>query len=194
MTIFDLLFIAVFFTTVTLLGIVVYSAIRGRRRKAIVTLRWLGIFLCAYFGILIIVSLVSPRRVLNMGDKQCWDDLCIAVTDVRKNPANNTNSYIVTFQLSSRARRRAQRELGLNAYLLDEHGHRFDPLPDNDAVPFDVLLQPQEAISTSRTFEVPADAQPIVLGVSHAGRFPGCCIIGETESFLHKRTVVKLDQ
>lgn len=194
MTIFDLLFIAVFFATVILLAVVIFSAIRGRNRKAFVTLCWLGIFLGAYFGILILVSLFSPRRVLNLGDKQCWDDMCIAVTEVQKQPKAAVNSYLITFSLSSRARRRAQRELGLNVYLLDERGRRFDPLLNDDSVPFDVLLQPQETISATRTFEVPTDAQNLVVGVYHAGSFPGCCIIGETESLFHKRTVVKLDQ
>ncbi|MGE0886803.1 MAG: hypothetical protein AB7P14_25060 [Blastocatellales bacterium] len=194
MTIFDLLFIAVFFATVILLVAAALSAIRGRRRKAFVTLRWLAIFLGVYFGILILVSLFSPRRVLNIGDKQCWDDLCIAVTKVRQVPKTSVNSCLITFELSSRARRRAQRELGLNVYLLDERGRRFDPLPNKDDVPFDVLLQPQAIISATRSFEIPADARNLVLGVSHSGRFPACCIIGEPESLFHKRTVVKLDQ
>jgi len=193
MTIFDLLFIAVFFGAAISLAVAVYSALRGRRPRAIAILRGLGVFIGAYFGVIILVSLASPRRVVSVGENQCWDDWCIAVTDVRRQPANAVVSYVVTFRVSSRARRRAQRERGVHVYMTDDHGRRYEPALDAAAIPFDVLLQPQEAINTTRVFEAPIDAHDPVLVVTHGGGFPGCCIIGESESLFHKRTVVRLN-
>ena len=92
MTIFDLLFIAVFFGAAISLVVAAYSALRGRRPRAIAILRWLGVYLGAYFGVLILVSLASPRRVVRVGENQCWDDWCIAVTDVRRQPARHHRS------------------------------------------------------------------------------------------------------
>jgi len=193
MTIFDLLFIAVFFATAISLSVAAYSALRGRRPRAIAILRWLGVYLGAYFGVLILVSLASPRRVVRVGENQCWDDWCIAVTDVRRQPASAVVSYVVTLRVSSRARRRAQRERGVQVYLTDDRGRRYEPALDNAAIPFDVLLQPQEAINTTRVFEAPIDSHDLVLVVSHGGGFPVCCIIGESESLFHKSTVVRLN-
>jgi len=193
MTIFDLLFIAVFFATAISLSVAAYSALRGRRPRAIAILRWLGVYLGAYFGVLILVSLASPRRVVRVGENQCWDDWCIAVTDVRRQPASAVVSYVVTLRVSSRARRRAQRERGVQVYLTDDRGRRYEPALDNAAITFDVLLQPQEAINTTRVFETPIDSHDLVLVVSHGGGFPGCCIIGESGSLFHKSTVVRLN-
>jgi hypothetical protein len=193
MTIFDLLFIALFFTVVVLLVAAAVSALRGRRARAIAILSGLGVLIGVYFVILILVSLLSPRRVLNVGVDQCWDDWCIAVTDVRRAPADTFVSYVVTLRVSSRARRRAQRERGVVVYLLDDRDRRYEPVVDTTAVPFDVMLQPQEAVTSTRAFEIPTDARKLVLVVAHAGRFPGCCIISDSQSLLHKRTAVRLD-
>lgn len=56
MSIFGLLFIAASF------------AIRGRGARAISILRGYGIGAAVYLGIVVLVSLFSPRRVLSVGD------------------------------------------------------------------------------------------------------------------------------
>ena len=193
MTVFDLLFIAVFFGTVGMLVLAGLAALRGRRTRAFALLRWLGLLAGVYLGIVILVSLVSPRRVLNLGEELCSDDWCIAVTNVRRQPAEDAQSYAVTFRISSRARRRAQRERGVLVYLMDDRGRSYDAAPDPAAIPFDILLQPQEAVNITREFHLPADAQNPVLVVTREGWFPGLFIIGDSGSLFHKRTVVRLE-
>jgi hypothetical protein len=193
MTLFDLLFLGFFFTTVVMLVAAAVSALRRRRARATALLRWLGTFVAAYLGVVILVSLVSPRRVLDVGDEQCFDDWCIAVTDVRREPSGAGVRYALTLRVSSRARRRPQRERGIGVYLMDDRGRCYDPVPDPEEVPFDVLLRPGEAVNITRVVEVPAEAERPVLVVSHGGGFPGCFIIGDSESLFHKRTVVRLD-
>jgi hypothetical protein len=193
MTIFDLLFIVVFFVAVVMLVLAGVAALRGRRARAIAISRWLGIFAGLYLGIVILVSLASPRRELKVGDDQCWDDWCMTVTNVQRTPAENAIRYVVTIRISSRARRVAQRGRNTHAYLMDDRGRRYDPVPDPDAVPFDILLQPQEAVSTTRVFEIPADVQEPVLVATHGEGFPGWFIIGDSGSLFHKKTVVLLE-
>src|SRR5262249_51939326 len=130
MTIFDLLFIALFLGSAISVAAAVYSALRGRRPRAMAILRWLGVCIGAYFGVIILVSLAPPRGVVRVGDNQCWDDWCIAVTDVRRQPATAAVTYVVTLRVSSRARRRAQRERGLHVYMTDDQGRRYEPAPD----------------------------------------------------------------
>jgi len=192
-TIFDLLFIIAFLTAVVLLVLSAIAAIRKRRARAVALLRNFGIFVAVYFGIVILVSVLSPRRVLHVGDDQCSDDWCIAVADVQREPSDAGVTYVVIFRVSSRARGRPQREGGVQVYVMDDRGRCYDPVPDTAASPFDVLLQPRESVQIRRAFELPADAQAPVLVVSHGGGFPGCCIIGDSESLFHKRTVVQLD-
>ena len=193
MTIFDLIFIGVFLGSVATLISIIISSVRGRWTQARARLVWLGAFVAAYFAVVVLVSLASPQRVLNVGDERCWDDWCIAVTAVRTTLANNVASHALTFRLSSRAGRVAQRERGLVAYLVDNRGRRFDASAADTAVRFDVMLQPGEAVNTVRIFETPADARGLGLVIRHSSDFPGCCIIGDDASVLHKRTIVRID-
>jgi hypothetical protein len=193
MTLFDLVFIAVFFATVAALVLAAVAALRGRRARAIAILRRMGIFAGLYLGIVILVSLVSPRRVLQVGEDQCWDDWCLTVTDVRRKPSDNGIRYDVTIRISSRARRVAQRGRGTHVYLMDDRGRCYDPISEPAAVPFDILLQPQEAVRTTRVFELPSDTADPVLVASHGGGFPAWFIIGDSGSLFHKRTVVQLE-
>jgi hypothetical protein len=167
-TLFDLLFIAVFLSTILTLLAAISSAARGRRKQALHILKTLCIGLALYMGAVVLTSIVLPRRVLNVGDPVCYDDWCISVEDVSKQPARES-SYAITLRLSSRARRRSQREIGIVVYLTNDRGQRFDPISENAVIPFNVMLQPQESVTTTRVFEVPADAHIAGLVITHEG-------------------------
>jgi len=163
---------------------------RGHGKNA---LRILKIWLTSaavYIGIVGLVAVATPRRIIALGEERCFDDWCIAVTR-----ANRQGSiYTVTLRLSNRARRVEQREKGVHIYLTDRQGRRFDPAPTPAAIPLDVRLQPGEADETERSFNVPNDARDVGLVVAHEGSFcfPGCFIIGEDANPLRKPAVVPL--
>lgn len=191
MTIFDLLFIAIFFATLATLFIAAFFAIRGQGPRAIRILRGYAICACAYLAIVILVSLFLPRRVLSVGDPRCFDDWCITVDNVIRKPTPAGISYNVTLRLSSRARRLSQRENGIVVYLTDNRGRRYDPIPDASAVPLNALLGPQESITATRVFELPADAHEVGLILKHGSGFPiGWFIIGY-ETWFRKPTIVR---
>jgi hypothetical protein len=100
----------------------------------------------------------------------------------------------LTLKVSSRAKRVSQREKGVNVLLIDSQGRRFSPAPDPSAVPFDVLLQPGEAVETKRSYTLPGDARDVGVVLAHKAPycFPGCFIIGDDGNPLHKRTIVPL--
>jgi hypothetical protein len=193
MSLFDLLFIAAFLATVVMIVLAVIAVLRRRLARAIAISTRLGIFAAVYIGIVIFVSLLSPRRVLHIGDDQCWDDWCLAVTNVRSQASGDGQSYDITLRISSRARGRAQRAIDAEVYLMDDRGRCYNAMPDPAAVPLDSLLQPQEAITVMRVFDLPADARDPVLVASHGGWFPGLFIIGDPVSLFHKRSVVRLE-
>jgi hypothetical protein len=191
MSVFDLLFIVVFFATVAFLMAAAVSAIRGRGVRAIHILRGYAIGASVYLGIVAGVSLCGARRVLNIGDPRCFDDWCIAVENVHRKPVHAGISYSVILRISSLARRVSQREKDVVVYLTDDRGRRYDPTPDYSAVPVHVLLAPRESVAATRVFEVPADAHGIGLVVTHESGFPiGWFIIGY-ETWFRKPGIVR---
>ena len=194
MTIFDLLFIAVVLASLATLITASIVAIRGQRARALGILRQFGVSAIAYLVVVVVVALLSPRRVLNVGDPWCFDDWCLSVENVSQTPAPPEVAYNVSLRIFSRARRVSQRANGAWIYVIDGRGNRYAPEPDPSAVPLDVLLQPGASVTTTRVFKVPENARELSLVTGHGGPgcFPGCFVIGDDSSLLHKRTLVRL--
>jgi hypothetical protein len=193
MTIFDLLFILAFLSAVVALAIAAYQAIRGRFSRAGSVLTRVALSAAVYLATISLVSIFSPRRVLKPGDERCFDDWCFQVADVSRTPSAERVSYRIGIRLFSRAKGRAQRANDVVVYLVDGLGDRFEPEPDQSAVPFNILLQPGESVTATRVFSIPAGARDVGLVLEHGGSGPGLFIIGDDLSLLHKRTVVRLD-
>lgn len=194
MSIYDLLFIVLFLTSVVTLITAGVQAIRGKGWQALRTLRNFAICFFVYMAIVVIVAVATPRRVLNIGEVRCFDDWCVSVTNSQHQVSTAGVMYNVTLELSSRARRISQRAKGAYVYAVDDQDRRFDPVPDGAAVPMDVLLQPGEKVETKRSFILPDDARGVGIIVVHEGAycFPGCFIIGDEAGPFRKRTVVRL--
>lgn len=180
MTIFDLLFILLFLTSVVTLAFAALLALRGRRPRALRILRRLAIGAVIYLGVVMLVSLVSARRVLHIGEPLCFDDWCITVENVEQTASPSEVVYIVKLRLANQARRAIQRENGLVVYLSDAQGRRYNSIVDTTVVPFNVQLQPLESVITSRRFKVPAGTSVSGLLITHDNQFPiDWFIIGE---------------
>lgn len=193
MTVFDLLFIALFLAAVGTLLAAAVLAVRGRRARALAILRTLAICTVAYLGIVYIATALSKQVVLRVGDPQCSDDWCIAVERVKRTPKNAFMLYEVTLRIFSRARRVAQREnVARDVYLVNAHGKRYDPIPAGSEIPLNTLLQPGDSVTTGRTFELPVDDHDIGLMVDRSSVLPICLIIGECGAF-NKGTIVRID-
>jgi hypothetical protein len=209
MTLFDLVFIVAF--VITLAGLVrsLYLAIRRRRDEATRALRRVVFFVGAYLGVVVLVSLLSPRHVVAVLEPQCFDDWCLTVDGIERvktlgsgSGATTANGvfYVVGLRVSSRARRVTQRENGVGVYLLDDRGRRYDvsPLGQRAYVSAHGTMPslsdpvgPGAAFTTTRIFDCPEDATEIGLALSH-GFGPGAFVIADSGSFFHKRTTVRL--
>lgn len=190
MTIFDLLFILLFLTSVVTVATAAVMAILGRFSKALRVLRNWSICFAIYMAIVETVAFATPQRIVPIGEDRCFDDWCVAV----KRAEHQASTYFLTFKISSQAKRVSQRAKGAYVFLMDSQGRRFNPAPDPSAVPFDVLLQPGEAVETKRSYTLPGDAREVGVVVVHEGSycFPGCFIIGDEANPIHKRTIVPL--
>jgi hypothetical protein len=193
MSIFDLVFLAAALATAGSLLVAAVTAWRGRMAASRRVLRRLALGAGTYLVVLVAVSLFTPGRVLAIGEDNCSDDWCIAVTAVSQPSGADDHSLVVTFRLTSRARRITQREHGVLVYVRDSGGHRIDAQPATGEAPFDVALGPGDEHETTRRFNLFPGTAPVEVVLTRAGLpFPGCLIIGDADSFLHARTVVRL--
>jgi hypothetical protein len=209
MSIFDLLFIAVFLAAATFLVMALWALVRGRFRKAGRIAVWLGAFLAVYMGTVVSVSIMTPQRVLGMGEDRCFDDWCLAAdqcslahTIGQGMAAVSSHGvfHVVNLRVSSRAGRISQSAPDAWVYLVDSQGKKYNPSPEGQGAydaahgvskALGAMLGPGENFSTTRVFDLPADARDVGLVVVH-GEGPGWCIIGDSQSLLHKRTVIRL--
>lgn len=192
MNLFDLLFLVLFFAALaTLLFALRCAAYRqfDRARRPLVRLL---IGFASYMALVIVVSLLLPRRVFHLAEPQCFDDWCISVESFQRACKPSRVTYTLNVRLSSRAHRVSQRENNIAIYLLDDRGHRYDPLPDSSAAPFNVLLQPQQSLVVTRSFIVPADAYHLSAVITHEGGFPiGWFILGY-DTWFRKPPIIPL--
>ena len=82
-------------------------------------------------------------------------------------------------------------EKGTVAYLVDARGRRYNPIPGSGTVPFDTKLQPGEAVTAIRRFDVPPDAPELGFVYAHVGASLSP-VIGENELF-HGPPLVRLE-
>jgi hypothetical protein len=196
MSLFDLLFLLAVFVSVVTLAVAGISAIRGQRPTALRILRVYGACAAVYLLAGIAVSFMKPQRVIPVGEPWCFDDWCLTAEKVSRTPGAAGISYQVGLRISSRARRVAQRAKGAWIYLIDDRGHLYSPDPDPSAVPLDVLLQPEESVTTSRVFEVPSGARGLGLITGHGGPYCGpmdILIIGSAGCLFKKQAMIRIE-
>jgi hypothetical protein len=180
LNLFEPLFLLLAFTTIVTLAAAAVFAASGRAARAGRILARLAVGAGLYMAVVIAVSVFQPRRVYRIGDAQCFDDWCIAVVAASRTGPPPATGYEVSLRLSNRARRVPMGEKGTVVYLTDAAGRRYDPLPDDAAVPLDVMLQPGESRVVTRRFGVPAGVRDLGLVYTHEGGFPiGWLIISE---------------
>ena len=191
MNIFDLVFLAAFAMSVSLLISAALAAIRGHVPRAFAILRGWLIGAALYVGTSLAVAYAAPQRILQLGDPWCFDDWCLTAKGGQRSDAN----YTVDLVISSQAKQVAQRANGAWIYLRDENDRRYDPTPDPADVSLDVVLEPGESVAAKRRFNVPANVRELGLVTGHGG--PPCglmslVIIGQASCLFHKQTMIRL--
>jgi len=209
MTIFDLVMLLAVLGCLLALFSLCYFLLRRQWIRARRVLLALGSFLVLYAAVLLSISLLSPQRVLAMGQNRCFDDWCLSVEQVIQQPTVGTAStiatahgtfYLVTVRVSSQARAISQRESGIQVYLLDAKGQRYNPDPRGQqtldatgqgGLPLDSRLAPGGSFTRTVVFDLPKSSSHLALAIAH-GLFPGIIIIGDDQSFFHKPTIIQL--
>jgi hypothetical protein len=206
MSIFDLLFLVSMLGVAIVLIRVIYLAIRSRWRATGKTAAWLLMYIAAYMLVLLGFSVVEPQKEVPLGSPQCFDDWCLTTERASRHDAIGTTRAsgtfcIVTVRVSSRARRRSQRETDVRISLIDDRGRRFDVSPAGQqrleqqglaGKPLTSFVGAGGSFESRLAFDVPRDARQLNLEKSSWAWFPGRLIINDPQSWLHRPAVVPL--
>jgi hypothetical protein len=192
MTVFDLLFIILLCATVCSVSVAAWFALRLQFDRAARILARFVICATGYLGIVVGGSLILPRRVMKLGECQCFDDVCVSVDGFQTMQKGKTIEFRVEARLSSRALAAVQRENKLVIYLADYQGRRYNPVVDSSYTPFNIKLQPQESAVVSRSFRIPENAKGVGAVITHEGGFPIRWFIIGYDTWFRKRPLVPL--
>jgi hypothetical protein len=159
-----------------------------------------------YLAILAVTDVLSSQKVFKVGEEQCFDEMCFAVSDVQTlpeqafNPAGITASrfYVVKIRVISHSRGRAQAEGGLRGRLYDggtyinvsEAAQKAYNAQHGESPRLTQRISPGESILSVLVFEAPQRITHPALTLDH-GFTPGYFVIGESP-FFHKPDIHQL--
>jgi hypothetical protein len=192
-------------TELLLLGLAGWTAIgvigvgvslwRGERQRVQRGVGWLVGVWVVYLCVVIGVSLGQRQRVVAMGEPQCFDEMCFRVIGVEEVPGflirDGRRLLRVTVQVTNRGRK-AQSEGLIRAYLVDAQGRRWEMSPGVNGVELTARVAGGGSVVSEPVFKVAADASRLGLVLTHGRWQPGVLVIGDSDSLLHRKTVVAL--
>jgi hypothetical protein len=192
-------------TEILLLGLVGWTAVgvvgvgvsrrRGERQRVRQGVAWLMGVWVVYLWVVMGVSLGQRQRVVAMGEPQCFNEMCFAVIRVEEVPGflirDGRRLLRVSVQVTNRGRR-AQGDGLIRAYLVDGQGRRWERSPGVNGVQLTTRVAGGDSVVSEPVFKVAADAAGLGLVLTHGRWQPGVLVIGDSDSLLHKKTVVEL--
>jgi hypothetical protein len=182
-------------TLIGTLGVSV-SLARREREKALHGMAWIAGVWVVYVVALVMVSLVQRQRVVAIGQEQCFDEMCFAVVGVEEVPGflirDGSRLVRVSVRVSNGGLGRAQSERLMRAYLLDAQGRRWEESEGVSGVRLTARVAAGDSVVSEPVFKVASDATGLELVLTHGWKQPGVLVIGDSDSWLHRRTVVKL--
>src|ERR1700733_2498385 len=178
---------------VTIVGGLVSSILRqdGRIRAA-KRVRWSSAgTIIVYLAAVLLVSLLTPRTIVSIGDSYCYDTWCIGVQSVTATPEGQNVLYTARVRIFSDADRvLASRPRDcLNAR--DDRGRRFPLIQDSSVIPADVTINPSESVETFLTFLAPEGVRKLYLTGDYAVMPWVPLYFGSDMCPFHRRTLLR---
>lgn len=182
-----MLFLVIFLATLAALISSAYQSLRGRIGRAGRIVLGVAFFWAVYLGVVVAVSLSTPRRTIEIGENRCFDDWCVTVERI-----SAARPIAATLRVSSIAKRISQGAPDTTVYLEDADGRKFPSKPENGQPLFATKIGPGESYKTVREFDVPDNVKIVGLVVRHGSAGPGAVVIGDDSALFHKPAIVKL--
>jgi hypothetical protein len=189
-----LLFGVVGWSGIGLIGVAV-SRHRGERQRVRNGVRWLVGVWVVYACVLLGVSLKQRQRVVAIGEPQCFGEMCFSVARVEEVPGyllrDEQMLLRVVVQVANRGGS-AKSDGSIQAYLVDAQGRRWDESRGVNGVRLNAKVGGGQTIVSEPVFKIARDATGLRLVFTHGDKQPGVLVIGDSDSLLHRRTVVDL--
>lgn len=145
-----------------------------------------------YVAAIMLVSMLTPRKIVSIGDGYCWDLWCLGVEQVNATPQGQNILYTAKVRLFSDANRvPASREKNF-LYAIDEQGRRFPVFQKLSAFPLDVTVRPSESVTTSLSFFAPPNAKKLYLTGDQVAMPWVYLYFGSDINPLHRRTLLRI--
>jgi hypothetical protein len=117
-----------------------------------------------YIGTVVLMSLLTPRTIVSIGDSYCWDLWCLGIQNVNTTPQGQNILYtaeVSLFSDTSTIQLEVTDEPKRFFYVTDEQGRRFPILAIVGGA--NVTVKPGESVKSSFTFLAPANARSLYL-------------------------------
>jgi hypothetical protein len=148
--------------------------------------------IAVYLAAIMLISLFTPRTIVNIGDGYCYDTWCIGVQSVYAAPEGQNIQYTADVRIFSDANRVPTSREKDFLYARDERGRRFHLVQDSSVIPADVSVDPGQSVKTSLTFLAPADARHLYLASEHPNMPWVSLVFASDIAPFHRRTLLRV--
>jgi hypothetical protein len=190
-----LLFGVAGWSAVGMLGVTA-SLAHGERARVMRGVAWIAGVWVIYLAALVGTSLAQRQRVLAIGQEQCFGKMCFAVIKVEEVPGflirDGSRLVRVQVQMRNRSGSNMQSDALIRAYLVDAQGRRWEESAGVSGVRLTARVGPGDIAVSEPVFKVASDATGLELVFTHGWKQPGTLVIGDSDSVLHRKTVVAL--
>jgi hypothetical protein len=171
------------------------SRLRGEQLRVRRGIVWLAGVWAMYLVVLIGVSLVQKQKVVAVGQPQCFDNMCFTVTGVEEVKGflihDQRRLVRVTVRVTNRGRS-AKSDGLMQAYLVDAQWRRWKESTGVNGVGLTAKVAAGDSVTSQPVFKLAGDATGLKLVLTHGWKQSGVLVIGDSDSLLHRKTVVEL--
>ena len=129
------------------------------------------------------------------GEPQCFDEMCFTVTRVEEVKGflirDGRRLVRVTVRVTNRGKVGPKRWFD-RVYLTDAQGRRWEESAGVNGVGLRTRVAGGDSVMSEPVFKVAEDATGLRLVLTHGWKQPGVLVIGDSDSLLHRKTVVEL--
>lgn len=155
-----------------------------------------AIIIGPYLAALTLVSLLTPRTIVNIGDSYCYDLWCLGVQQVNATPSGQDILYtaeVRVFVDSTHPHQLPAEEAKHFLDVLDDQGRRYPLLREASFMDADVTVQPRESLKSSFAFRAPRNARKLYLTANDGGFPPWVYMyFGSDISLFHRRSLLRI--
>ena len=174
-----------------------FAILNGNFHRAARAGRVCGFIFVPYLAALALVSLLTPRTIVTIGDSYCYDLWCVGVNQVNANPRGQDILYTaqVSIFVDSSHPHHLPAERAKDFFsVLDDQGRRYPLLQGTSFAGAGGTVRPGELVKSSLAFLAPSNARKLYL-MGNGGQvfLPWIYLyFGSEISLFHRSTLLRI--